>query len=186
MASTASALPDDIDTLKAMLVAMATEKDELAASPTFALMAWISANDMQRVLCVSESGVLSLRGMALMYLLMSLFHLSPWLKLVAALSRRPVQSTLQLEGNRPCIRPSFHAKTGSPRAERFGQGSTGIGVFRHDGLESEASERMRWRHGRIGAICSMTHNRDRLRWCIHFFSSFLRRRTGASRHRMAA
>ena len=29
MASTASALPDDIDTLKAMLVAMASEKAEL-------------------------------------------------------------------------------------------------------------------------------------------------------------
>jgi uncharacterized coiled-coil DUF342 family protein len=29
MASTALALPDDVDTLKAILVAMATEKDEL-------------------------------------------------------------------------------------------------------------------------------------------------------------
>lgn len=71
----------------------------LAASPTFALMAWVSANDTQNMLCVSEPGLLSFGGMAVMYLLMSLFHLPPWLKLVAALSRQRMQSTRQLEGD---------------------------------------------------------------------------------------
>ena len=42
----------------------------LAASPTFALMA-------------SGSNILPVDGMTAMYLLMSLFHLSPWLKLAS-------------------------------------------------------------------------------------------------------
>jgi hypothetical protein len=55
----------------------------LAASPTFAIMAWIAATDAPRMaLCASVSGILPMDGMAWMYLLMSLFHLSPWLKLV--------------------------------------------------------------------------------------------------------
>jgi len=59
----------------------------LAASPTFALMAWIAANNAPPMpLCPSGSGILPLDGMTAMYLLMSLFHLSPWLKLA---SRRP-------------------------------------------------------------------------------------------------
>ena len=59
----------------------------LAASPTFALMAWIAANDAPPMaLCSSGSSILPVGGMTAMYLLMSLFHLSPWLKLA---SRRP-------------------------------------------------------------------------------------------------
>jgi hypothetical protein len=69
----------------------------LAASPTFALMAWISANDVQAMICASGSGVLPIGGMAWMYLLMSVFHLSPWLKLASALWRRFTQPTLQLQ-----------------------------------------------------------------------------------------
>ena len=70
----------------------------LAASPTFALMAWISANDApQTMICSSASGVLPHGGMACMYLLMSLFHLSPWLNL--ALGRRRRQLTSQAEGD---------------------------------------------------------------------------------------
>jgi hypothetical protein len=42
----------------------------LAASPTFALMA-------------SGSSILPIDGMTAMYLLMCLFHLSPWLKLAS-------------------------------------------------------------------------------------------------------
>ena len=53
-----------------------------AASPTFALMAWIAANDAPSIaLCSSGSSMLPTDGMTAMYLLMSLFHLSPWLKL---------------------------------------------------------------------------------------------------------
>jgi hypothetical protein len=53
----------------------------LAASPTFALMAWVAATDAPRMaLCSSGSSILPIDGMTAMYLLMSLFHLSPWLK----------------------------------------------------------------------------------------------------------
>jgi hypothetical protein len=56
----------------------------LAASPTFALMAWIAANDASPIpLCASGSGILPIGRMTAMYLLMSLFHLSPWLKLAS-------------------------------------------------------------------------------------------------------
>jgi hypothetical protein len=54
----------------------------LAASPTFAVMAWIAANDAPPIaLCSAGSGLLPIDGMTGMYALMSLFHLSPWLKL---------------------------------------------------------------------------------------------------------
>jgi hypothetical protein len=57
----------------------------LAASPTFALMAWLSANHAPPIaLCSSSLGVLPINAMTAMYLLMSLFHLSPWLKFAAA------------------------------------------------------------------------------------------------------
>ena len=56
----------------------------LAASPTFALMAWIAANDTSpMMLCTSDSPILPIDGMTVMYLLMSLFHLAPWLKLAS-------------------------------------------------------------------------------------------------------
>lgn len=56
----------------------------LAASPTFGLMAWIAANDASPMaLCSPGSSVLPIDGMTAMYLLMSLFHLSPWLKLAS-------------------------------------------------------------------------------------------------------
>lgn len=63
----------------------------LAASPSFALMAWVSTNDTQNMLCASAPGILPIGGMAFMYLLMSFFHLSPWLKLVPARSRQGKQ-----------------------------------------------------------------------------------------------
>ena len=62
-----------------------------AASPSFVLMACITASDASPTappagLCASGSSTLPLDGMTAMYLLMSLFHMSPWLKLA---SRRP-------------------------------------------------------------------------------------------------
>ena len=54
----------------------------LAASPTLALMACVAANGSPRLtICSPTSGMLPIDGMASMYLLMSVFHLSPWLKL---------------------------------------------------------------------------------------------------------
>lgn len=63
----------------------------LAASPAFALMAWSSVGDAaQALICSSASGLPPITGMTWMYLLMSLFHLPPWLKLA---SRRPRPNT---------------------------------------------------------------------------------------------
>jgi hypothetical protein len=56
----------------------------LAASPTFTFMAWIAANDTHPVaLCTAGSSLLPIHDMTAMYLLMSLFHLSPWLGLAS-------------------------------------------------------------------------------------------------------
>jgi hypothetical protein len=56
----------------------------LAASPSFALMAWIAANDVPRTaLCGLGSSMPPMGSMTAMYLLMSLFHLSPWLRLAS-------------------------------------------------------------------------------------------------------
>jgi len=54
----------------------------LAASPTFALMASLAASGSPRLsICSSASGMLPIDGMTWMYLLLGVFHLSPWLKL---------------------------------------------------------------------------------------------------------
>jgi hypothetical protein len=55
----------------------------LAASPTFALMAWMAANHAPAIALCSQS-ILSIDGMTTMYVLMSLFQLSPWLKLASS------------------------------------------------------------------------------------------------------
>jgi hypothetical protein len=56
----------------------------LAASPTFALMAWVAASETTPMaLCSAGSSLLPLDGMQMMYALMSLFHLAPWLTLVS-------------------------------------------------------------------------------------------------------
>jgi hypothetical protein len=53
----------------------------LAASPTFALMAWMAANNVPPIaLCSPGSSILPIDRMTTMYALMSLFHLSPWLR----------------------------------------------------------------------------------------------------------
>ena len=53
----------------------------LAASPTFALMALVVAADApSQTLCAAGATVLPVDGMTAMYLLMSLFHLAPWLE----------------------------------------------------------------------------------------------------------
>jgi hypothetical protein len=55
----------------------------LAAAPTFAIMALLTAvlgGGAQDVLCSAAS---PLNGMAWMYMLMSAFHSAPWLKLIS-------------------------------------------------------------------------------------------------------
>ncbi|PLP57349.1 hypothetical protein CYK37_21095 [Mesorhizobium loti] len=55
----------------------------LAASPTFAAMALLTGvmPGPAEMLCSSAMGM-PLGGMVVMYLLMSAFHLAPWLRLV--------------------------------------------------------------------------------------------------------
>ena len=64
----------------------------LAAAPSFAIMALLTsvAGGAPDMLCSGSHAGSALSGMAPMYLLMSAFHLGPWLKLVS--SRRVVQA----------------------------------------------------------------------------------------------
>ena len=56
----------------------------LAAAPTFALMALLTllaGDGHSALLCTQAGGPSMLTGMAPMYLLMTAFHLAPWLRL---------------------------------------------------------------------------------------------------------
>ena len=58
----------------------------LAAAPTFALMALLTAvlgGGPMDGLCAAAQGASPMHGMVVMYLLMSAFHLAPWLKLMS-------------------------------------------------------------------------------------------------------
>lgn len=55
----------------------------LAAAPTFAAMAFLAAGGASPEMICSMHGASMLGGMVPMYLLMSLFHAGPWLRLVA-------------------------------------------------------------------------------------------------------
>jgi hypothetical protein len=66
----------------------------LAAAPTFAIMALLTGvlrGGPADALC-SAAGASPLGGMVPMYLLMSAFHLAPWLKLVAGRRREAGRS----------------------------------------------------------------------------------------------
>ena len=56
----------------------------LAATPTFAVMAlcWVVAGGPAEMMCGDGGSPLFLNGMAAMYVLMSVFHVSPWLTLL--------------------------------------------------------------------------------------------------------
>ena len=71
---------------QAYSVLSAADWISLAAAPTFAIMALftnIFGAGPPAMLCSAVHGVSPLNGMAPMYLLMSAFHLQPWLKLVS-------------------------------------------------------------------------------------------------------
>ena len=59
----------------------------LAAAPTFLIMALLTAvngGSMSDMLCSATPNGSPLTGMFLMYLLMSAFHLAPWLRLISS------------------------------------------------------------------------------------------------------
>lgn len=63
----------------------------LAAAPTFAIMALIAGihgRDMPDMFCSATQGASPITGMVPMYLLMSAFHSSSWLKLISRRSSR--------------------------------------------------------------------------------------------------
>ena len=58
----------------------------LAAAPTFAVMAALSAGlggTAPDMMCAAASPMSAMSGMVPMYVLMSAFHVGPWLKLIA-------------------------------------------------------------------------------------------------------
>jgi hypothetical protein len=64
----------------------------LAAAPSFAAMALLTGvlgGGKAAMVCGVAPGPPSLSGMVPMYLLMSAFHSTPWLKLIAARRPRP-------------------------------------------------------------------------------------------------
>lgn len=67
----------------------AADRLGLAAAPTFALVALLNAvgGDPAQTLC-SAASRWPLGDMVSMYLLMSLFHLTPWLKLISRREER--------------------------------------------------------------------------------------------------
>jgi hypothetical protein len=59
----------------------------LAAAPTFAMMALLTrihGGSVPDILCSAARDASPLTGMVPMYLLMTAFHLAPWLKLLSA------------------------------------------------------------------------------------------------------
>ncbi len=59
----------------------------LAAAPTFAIMALLTAilgGSQPGILCSAADHALPLSGMTAMYALMSAFHSPPWLKLISS------------------------------------------------------------------------------------------------------
>ena len=58
----------------------------LAAAPTFAIMALLTAvvSDSADMLCSAAHDASPLTGMVAMYVLMSIFHSLPWLKLISS------------------------------------------------------------------------------------------------------
>jgi hypothetical protein len=69
---------------------LATSADlwlRLAAAPTFAIMALLTAvrgGGMPDMLCSAALGPSPMGGMVAMYVLMSIFHCAPWLTLISS------------------------------------------------------------------------------------------------------
>ena len=66
----------------------------LAAAPTFAVMALLTGvlEHGTPEMCGAMAGASPLNGMAVMYALMSAFHITPWLKLISNLHKGNFQN----------------------------------------------------------------------------------------------
>jgi hypothetical protein len=85
MSESCSARSDGGSTRRSAAAVRAAEWISLAAAPTFAIMALqtgLLGFDPAEMLC-SAAHPWAVSGMVPMYLLMSAFHSSPWLKLIA-------------------------------------------------------------------------------------------------------
>jgi hypothetical protein len=75
----------------------------MAAAPTFATMALLTSihgESMPDMLCSAAQGTSLLTGMAAMYVLMSAFHLAPWLRLLPRCRRSGAGQMLIALGRR--------------------------------------------------------------------------------------
>jgi uncharacterized protein DUF899 len=75
----------------------------LAAAPTFAMMALLTGvlGGAADTLCLAAHDASPLSGMVPMYLLMGIFHLTPWLKLISRTRRRARRSDSVRGGDHP-------------------------------------------------------------------------------------
>jgi len=77
----------EVTACQELLKASANYWLSLAAAPTFAIMALLTGvlgSSTPDILCSAGHHASPLSGMVPMYLLMSAFHVSPWLKLVSS------------------------------------------------------------------------------------------------------
>jgi hypothetical protein len=84
MSEACSGAPDDAPVRRSAGALRAAAWLSLAAAPTFAVMALVTGilgESAPAILC--SHNALPLGGMTSMYLLMSAFHVAPWLKLIA-------------------------------------------------------------------------------------------------------
>ena len=90
----------------------------LAASPTFALMALITAVDAPPLaLCAAGMKALPMDGMTAMYFLMSLFHLPAWLNLPGA-AEHPAEEIQDATPNRIARRMASCAQSAVRKGTR--------------------------------------------------------------------
>ena len=84
MSSTTEAMSPDVRPRPPVPKTGAAHFLSLAAAPTFAVMALTTGlhdGSMSTMLCASDASPFT--GMVAMYLLMTAFHLPPWLRLIA-------------------------------------------------------------------------------------------------------
>jgi hypothetical protein len=92
----------------------ATDWLALGASPSFALMAALTrffSDGAHEILCSVASHAWVLSGMAPMYVLMSLFHLTPWLNLISRWRLRTREAS-------PPLRAIFRAPLAGQRSSQ--------------------------------------------------------------------